>query len=515
MGWAWGISPKKIEIIPLGDYNSDHYITLVYHAMVSLGWQVGYFDHDGLIAYTPISWASYSEEVSVRVKGNAAIIKSECVGFQAWFTDYGKNKKNLDRLFDEITFIEAHVSDKLEETTQELINFIPENQFLNLDDPPMSGKELLRGFFAPFKFNRKYVVTPVLVILNTVIYVLTTIASYILRHNRTAGQLHLKAGETFDFKVYMLLGFDSRTYVLNGQFWRLLTGVFLHFSLVHLVSNMVVLVYIGSLLEYKLGKWNYLVMYLFTGIIASVASITFHYTAAAAGASGAIFGLFGILLALLSTDFYERSARTAFLISTGIVVAYNIIPVGEEVDHAAHFAGLISGYAFGWIACLGMNNANSFIKKWGVTVVGSAIVVLLISGCELFMPPYQVAEFDQLYEKTQLLNEELNHYFYNQDENGYPQPVLNRQDRLDTIEQRALPKLNDFRKLAVELDALNLPSKKKKAAKAEVRLIFLLSQMFNYIYLEFKEQNSPKYRPYIDSLTAKINKVRMNYRDGE
>jgi len=141
--------------------------------------------------------------------------------------------------------------------------------------------------------------------------------------------------------------------------------------------------------------------------------------------------------------------------------------------------------------------------------------VLLISGCELFMPPYQVAEFDQLYEKTQLLNEELNHYFYNQDENGYPQPVLNRQDRLDTIEQRALPKLNDFRKLAVELDALNLPSKKKKAAKAEVRLIFLLSQMFNYIYLEFKEQNSPKYRPYIDSLTAKINKVRMNYRDGE
>ena len=196
------------------------------------------------------------------------------------------------------------------------------------------------------------------------------------------------------------------------------------------------------------------------------------------------------------------------------MVAYNIIPVGEEVDHAAHFAGLISGYAFGWIAYLGMNNANSFIKKWGIKVIGSAIVVLLVSGCELFMPQYQVAEFNQLYEKTQLLNEELNHYFYNQDENGYPQPLLNRQDRLDTIEQRALPKLKDFRHLGSQLEVLKLPSKKEKTARAEARLIDLLCQMYNNIYLEFKEQDSPKYRPYIDSLTAKINKLRMNYRMG-
>ena len=78
------------------------------------------------------------------------------------------------------------------------------------------------------------------------------------------------------------------------------------------------------------------------------------------------------------------------------------------------------------------------------------------------MPHYQVAEFDQLYEKTQLLNEKLNHYFYNQDENGYPQPVVNREDRLDTIEQRALPKLRDFKRLADQLAMLKLPSKKKK-----------------------------------------------------
>jgi rhomboid protease GluP len=492
---AWGISPKKTELVPLGDYNSDHYITLIYHAMASLGWHVGYFDHDGIIAYTPISWASYSEEVSVRL--------------QALFTDYGKNKKNLDRLFDEISFIEGHVGDKLEETTQELINYIPEKQFLNLEDPPMAGKELLKGFFAPFIFNSKYIITPVLVILNSLIYILTVVASPVLQYLFASGRLHLRAGETADFKTYMLLGFDNRNYVLNGQFWQLLTGMFLHFSLAHVFFNMVVLAYIGSLLEFKLGKWNFLVMYLATGIFSSVASIAFHYTAVTAGASGAIFGLFGILLALLSTDFYERSARTALLISTGIVVAYNIIPVGEEIDHAAHFGGLISGYIFGWIAYLGIKNTNSFIKQWGIAISGAAAVLIFVVGCEMFMPRYQVKEFEDLAYQSQQLNNELNHDFYDQDEYGNPSPVLSRTDRLDTIEQRGLPKLNDLKKLATQLTALKLPSEKEKKAKHQARLISLLCQMYGYIYLEFKDQNLYKYRPNIDSLTAVINKVRM------
>jgi len=62
---AGGITPNRIVTIPLEDYNSDHYLTLLYQSMVNLGWHIGYFDHDGIIAYTNISWESYSEEVSV------------------------------------------------------------------------------------------------------------------------------------------------------------------------------------------------------------------------------------------------------------------------------------------------------------------------------------------------------------------------------------------------------------------------------------------------------------------
>ena len=509
-----GITPNRIATIPLGDYNADYYLTLIYQAMINLGWDIGYFDHDGIIAYTPISWASYSEEVLVRVKDDVVVFKSECVGYQGLWTSYGKNQKNLDLLFNEIAYAEYHLQSELAETTQELMNSVPEKQFLSLDDPPMAGKEQLHGFFSPIIPCEKYFITPLLVILNTLVFIGTSMAFKILPAFLSISQFHLSKGETIQDKMYLQFGFNHRTQVLNGQVWRLLTSTFQHFSIVHLVFNMVALVYIGSLIECKLGKWNYLFMYLFTGIISGMISVMFNYTEISAGASGAIFGLFGILLALVSTNFYERSARKALLISTAIVVAFNIIPVGEGIDNAAHFGGLISGYIFGWIAYLGMNHQNLLIKKWGIAFVGSSIVIVFVGCSVAFMPRYQVTEFAALVDKTEAITRDLNHDFYDGTVYGYGiGKDMSRQDKMDTIEQKGLPELKDLKKMGAEFKKLTLPAKKARAAKAEAKLVDLLCQLYQTLYLEFKEQNEEKYRPKIDSLTEKVNYVRMNWND--
>ncbi len=510
MAWAWGISPKKIETIPLGDYNSDYYLTLMYHAMISRGWHVGYFDHDGIIAYTDISWPSYSEEVSARLKDGSVVVKSECVGYQGCFTDYGKNKKNLDLLFDEIIYIEFHLKDILEQSTQELIDSIPEKQFLSLDDPPMAGKEQLRGFFSPIIPQKKYFVTPLLVIINVLVYIVTfTTFSIILAHSAVL-QSNIAPGETIYDKLYLLFGYNHRTEVLNGQVWRLVTSIFQHFSIGHLFFNMVALVYVGSLVECKLGKWNYLLMFLFTGIISSMTSVAFHYTGMSAGASGAIMGLFGILLALLSTDFYERSARKALLISTVIVVGLNIIPIDEGIDYAAHFGGVISGYLFGWMAYLGLSHKNQFINKWGITLAGSALVIVVVSSSLVFMPRYQFREYDTLLGKMEGITNDLDHYFYAQDANGN-YVTLNGKEKLAGIEQKALPEVKNLQKLGAGFNKLILPAKKEKEARAEAKLVGLLSQVYPLLYLEIKEQNMEKYRPKVDSLTVLVNDVRMNW----
>ena len=306
---AWGISPRETKIILLGDYSADHYLTLLYHAMESLGWHISYFDHDGIIAYTNISWASYSEEVSARVIKSKVYIKSECVGYQGLFTDYGKNDENLALLFGEIPVREIILSNSLPETAQKLMDSIPENQFVQLDDPPLAGKEKLRNFGEYFTPQPKYFVTPLLIIFNIAIFVVTKVAFSIILTWLSGRYYALHSYGNAAEQAYLILGFNNRAAVLHGQVWRLLTSTFLHFNLLHIIANMIVLVYIGSMIESKLGRWNFLFLYLSTGIIAGMASVIWSQATISAGASGAIFGLFGIFACLAKYQFLRTAGK--------------------------------------------------------------------------------------------------------------------------------------------------------------------------------------------------------------
>jgi rhomboid protease GluP len=451
---AWGISPRKVTIIPLGDYNADHYLTLLFHAFESLGWHTGYFGHDGIIAYTNISWESYAEEVSVRIINNRAVIKSECVGYQFFFTDYGKNEKNLALLSDEITYVEFHLQHNLEETTQELMDSVPENQFINLDEPPMGYKEKLRTFISAFILQKNYFITPLLVLVNIAVFIVTrmimAIMLVVLLGNRHHHPVTNNLIESIQ-NIYLTVGFSSRTQVLNGQVWRLFTNTFLHFSWVHLAGNMIILIYIGSMIESKLGKWNYLLLYLFAGICASITSVVWHDHGVSGGASGAIFGLFGILLALLSTDFYESNVRKALLISTAIFVGYNIIPIGRQIDNTAHLGGLISGYVLGWIAYLGLKRQ----KQKLITVCSFAVTVLYTGLCIAFAPVYDLKEYSELSQKTGYLTVELTRDFYGHYD-------LDRNGRMAVFTHKTLPEIDTLNHIAKRMGQLSLPKKRKR-----------------------------------------------------
>ena len=494
---AWGISPRNLAIIPLGDYNADHYLTLLYQAFVNLGWHTSYFDHDGIIAYTNISWESYAEEVSVRIVNNEAIVKSECVGYQFFFYDYGKNAKNLELLFVEIEYAEFHLHHQLNETAQQLMDGVPEKQFISLDDPPMGAKETLRSFLSAFIPRKNYFITPLLVLVNTAIYIISIIAIafmiVILLRSKSLEQI-----PGLIEKIYLAVGFDSRSQVLSGQVWRLITNTFLHFSLMHLAGNMVVLIYIGSLIEAKLGKWNYLLLYLFTGLCASVTSVLWREQGIAGGASGAIFGLFGVLLALLSTGFYERNARRALLISTAIFVAINIFPTSSRIDHAAHFGGLISGYILGWIAYLGLKYKSS-----NLITIGALAATLLFTGLSLKLAPnYQLKEYMQLTRKVRTLSADLQDDFYGED-------TLTRTQKLRLIEHKGLPVLNTLKNTGRRLHLLALPARKKRLADIQSKIVMQEYIFYDLLYKEYRYEDRAKYRPAINEATDKINQLRL------
>lgn len=138
----------------------------------------------------------------------------------------------------------------------------------------------------------------------------------------------------------------------DGQWWRLVSAMFLHFGLLHLALNMWALWDVGRLLEQVFGRWRFLLLYLGCGVIGNLLSLVVQGNrAVSAGASGAIFGLYGALVLFL---WRERAQvdRGEFRWMFGaatifIVLALVMGQVVPGIDNSAHIGGLISGALLG------------------------------------------------------------------------------------------------------------------------------------------------------------------------
>lgn len=174
----------------------------------------------------------------------------------------------------------------------------------------------------------------------------------------------LAAGNFMDFPVseLVLWGGNVGALTISGEWWRLITNIFVHAGIIHIAFNMWCLWYLGALAESLYGKITYACIYLICGIGASLASAAWHPYVPSVGASGAIFGLAGALFAAFKLGEFSvpRSALTGTLRSLGAFVVYNLIFgfIISGVDNAAHIGGLITGLIVGaLIAMFASQNA--------------------------------------------------------------------------------------------------------------------------------------------------------------
>ncbi|HYC54138.1 MAG TPA: rhomboid family intramembrane serine protease [Candidatus Binatia bacterium] len=142
--------------------------------------------------------------------------------------------------------------------------------------------------------------------------------------------------------------------VSDGQWWRLLSAVFLHFDVRHLVSNMSALAILGPPLALELGLSRFVMTFVLTGIAGNVASQLLNASAAVkAGASGGICGILGALAGAAlpyATGSYEQR-RPAWQ-TLGALAALFGMMVGFSPgrDHYAHVGGLLAGVVLGrWL----------------------------------------------------------------------------------------------------------------------------------------------------------------------
>lgn len=182
-----------------------------------------------------------------------------------------------------------------------------------------------------------------------------------------------------------------------GEWWRVVTSIFVHFGWIHILSNMWCLWNLGLLGEPLLGEFGIVAAYLLTGVAGNLVSIVFHPATfgepggiLSAGASGAVFGLAGVLLMLLRSPLLpipqlelkklRRSvwyfALINFVIDGGLWVAHTAI----QIDNTAHLGGFLSGIALGLplVPRIGAPR-TTFLRRRAATVVVMAFVLLLLA----------------------------------------------------------------------------------------------------------------------------------------
>jgi rhomboid protease GluP len=137
-----------------------------------------------------------------------------------------------------------------------------------------------------------------------------------------------------------------------GQFWRLITPMLLHGSILHIAMNMYALYILGGRLERFYGHGRFLLLYLLSGFAGNVLSFVLT-SAPSLGASTAIFGLFsaeGIFILQNRKLFGSERTRQA-LMNLGVVLVINLVygfAPGSNIDIMGHIGGLIGGVFFAW-----------------------------------------------------------------------------------------------------------------------------------------------------------------------
>ena len=173
-------------------------------------------------------------------------------------------------------------------------------------------------------------------------------------------------------------GANAGPYTMSGQWWRLLTCVFIHGGLLHIAFNMWCLWDLGRLAESVYGHWTFAVVYLVTGVASSLASLWWNPVVLSVGASGAIFGIAGALLAsfYLGEFSLPRAALSGTLRSLIVFVGFNLFfgSVIARTDNAAHIGGLIMGLILGALIAKVAPMQDDFPRRIAVLLVGAVLV---------------------------------------------------------------------------------------------------------------------------------------------
>jgi rhomboid protease GluP len=448
------------EELQLGYLKPEQFFAVAQQAVVALGWQVASVFEQVIMCHTQGGDGSLGESITITVGETGAWFHSKSANEYYW--KEGQNQKNAE-LF-----------------KQAIVDTIEKNREIE--------KKL--KFFSKEKFgallpSKTYMVTPILIYINILIFLLMVVMGVSVINPDTDSLLSW--------------GGNFRPSTTKGEWWRLFTCMFLHGGILHLAMNVYALLYIGMFLEPLLGKFRFTATYLLTGICSSLMSISIHAYTVGVGASGAIFGMYGIFLALLTTNYIEKTARNTMLKSILFFVVYNLIyGMQGNIDNAAHIGGLVSGFIIGYIYYPGIKNGRA-LKHQAAMSSMITVAVVLLSAIALRFLPDDIAAYEQKMKKFADI-ESMALEVFKMDANAPKEEILYN------IQDRGIYYWNEDIKILQEIDGLSLPQPIKDKNAAIIYYCRQRIKMYELLYKKVAE-GSNVYDDKIKSYTKEIDQI--------
>ena len=156
--------------------------------------------------------------------------------------------------------------------------------------------------------------------------------------------------------------------LLEREYGRIIWSMFLHSGINHIFNNMVIVFFLGAMLEKEVGHIRYGVVYFLSGIGGNVLSLYWKLLTGtmtgSIGASGAVFGLDGLLLAYIL--FSGKRLQNVSPVRVLAMIGFSLYGgyTGRNVDNAAHAGGLITGFVIGIILCIADRLKATVQNRW-------------------------------------------------------------------------------------------------------------------------------------------------------
>lgn len=162
--------------------------------------------------------------------------------------------------------------------------------------------------------------------------------------------------------------------IYNNEWWRLITPIFLHIGVPHLLFNMLVVYFLGQQIEFIFGHVRFTLLYLFSGLMGNAFSFAFN-TSLSAGASTAIFGLF-VSTIVLSKLFPHVRELGMLARQYGMLIFLNIVFsfMSGGVDNMGHIGGLVGGYLISYAISVKHTDHNPLHNRF--TNIGIYCIIL-------------------------------------------------------------------------------------------------------------------------------------------